>query len=159
MSVLRDIRQTYRGPRQVMRRLLAIGKREDRALAIVMGACALMFVFSWPQIARKAHLEGSDMQMEIGGALMGWIFIMPLALYVIGWLSHLIAKLFRGQGDGYGARLALFWALLAASPVALLWGLTRGLVGPGIEEQVVGILWFVCFVWFWLSGLIEAERP
>lgn len=159
MSVLRDIRHTYRGPRTVMRRLLSAGKREDRALAIVMGGCALMFIFDWPRLAREAHLEGGDLQMMIGGSLMAWIFFMPLALYVIGWLSHLVARLFKGQGDGYGARLALFWALLAAAPLALLNGLTQGFVGPGIEATAVGFLWFVCFLWFWISGLIEAERP
>lgn len=159
MSVLRDIRQSYLGPRKVARRLLAAGKREDRALAMVMGACMLMFIFDWPRLAREAHLEGGDLQMMIGASLMAWVFFMPLALYLLGWLTHLVAKLFCGRGDSYGARLALFWALLAAAPLALLNGLTRGFVGPGLEAQAVGFIWLICFLWFWLSGLIEAERP
>ena len=44
MSALTDIAATYRGPGGVLRRLLARGQREDRALAILMAGCALVFV-------------------------------------------------------------------------------------------------------------------
>ena len=36
MSVITDIAATYRGPRRVVRRIIAAGPREDRALAILM---------------------------------------------------------------------------------------------------------------------------
>ncbi len=44
MPVARDIAATYRGPRRVMRRLLAQGRREDRAIAYLMISCFLIFV-------------------------------------------------------------------------------------------------------------------
>ena len=97
--------------------------------------------------------------MLLGGALMAWLFIAPLVLYALAALSHLLAKLLRGQGDWYGARVALFWSLLASSPLMLLNGLIEGFVGPGPGLQLVGLLWFIVFMWFWLSGLLEAERP
>ena len=143
----------------MVRRLLAMGQREDRALAILMGACALMFLFSWPRLSREAHLSGADLQPMVGGALLAWIFIMPLAMYALAGVTRLIAKVIGGQGDHFGTRMALFWALLAASPLALLNGLTAGLIGPGLELQMVGGVWFIVFLWFWISGLLEAERP
>ena len=136
-----------------------MGQREDRALAFLMGACVLMFLFSWPKLSRDAHLAGEELQPMIGGALLAWLFIMPLALYIVAGLTRLVARVMGGQGDHYGARLALFWALLAATPLALLNGLVAGFIGPGIALSLVGLLWFVVFVWFWLSGLIEAESP
>jgi hypothetical protein len=39
----------------------------------------------------------------------------------------------------------------------LLHGLVAGFVGPGVELQAVGLLWLLVFLWFWMSGLIEAE--
>ncbi|MEO0865918.1 MAG: YIP1 family protein, partial [Pseudomonadota bacterium] len=63
-----------------------------------------------------------------------------------------------GKGSAYGARLALFWALLASSPLVLLHGLTAGFVGPGIELQFVGFVWLVVFLWFWIGGTIAQER-
>jgi hypothetical protein len=158
MSITRDITATYKGPGRVMARLLSYGQREDRAIAYLMAGCVIVFIAQMPRLAREAHIEGSDLNMLLGATMMAWVFIMPLVLYVIAAMSHILAKAFRGQGTFYSARLALFWALLASSPLMLLWGLVAGFIGPGFEQQITGILWFGVFAWFWLGGLLVAER-
>ena len=158
MAVTRNIRATYKGPGRVVTGILALGQREDRALAYLMAGCLVVFVAQMPRLARQAHLTGEDLNMLMGATLMAWLFIAPLALYCLAGLSHLIAKLFKGKGTSFGARLALFWALLASSPLMLLNGLVAGFIGPGIELQIVGLLWFAFFMWFWLGGLYAAER-
>ena len=158
MAVTRNITATYRGPGRVVTGLLAMGPREDRALAYLMAGCVIVFIAQTPRLARQAHITGEDLDMLMGATLLAWVFIAPLALYCIAGLSHLIAKLFKGRGSHYGARLALFWALLASSPLMLLNGLVAGFIGPGLELQAVGFLWFAFFGWFWLGGLVAAER-
>ena len=54
MSVALDILRTFRAPRAVLRKRIASGAREDRALAILMGACLLIFVAQWPRLSREA---------------------------------------------------------------------------------------------------------
>lgn len=157
MPVTADITATYRGPRQVMARLLDAGRREDRALMFLMVFCAVAFVAQLPALARRAHLEGSDLNMLMGGALMGAIFMLPLVLYILAALSHLVARAFGGRGDWYSARLALFWSLLATAPLLLLHGLVAGFIGPGPALQLVGALWLGVFLWFWISCLRLAE--
>ncbi len=159
MAITRDITATYRGPARVMRRLLSMGQREDRALMFVMVACVFVFVSQMPRLARTAHLTGQELDMLLGGALFGWVFLAPLMLYLVAALSHLIARGLGGQGDWFGARLALFWALLASSPLILLHGLVAGMIGPGPGLQAIGLLWLVIFGWFWFSCLRQAERP
>ncbi|MEM7318959.1 MAG: YIP1 family protein [Pseudomonadota bacterium] len=159
MPVTTDIAATYRRPGRVMRRLLAMGQREDRALAILMFACAVVFVAQMPRLARDAHLTDGDLNMMLGGALLGWLIIAPLMFYGLAALSHVIARAIGGKGSWFGARLALFWALLASTPVLLLHGLVAGFIGPGPALDVVGILWLVVFGWFWISGLRQSERP
>jgi nitrogen fixation/metabolism regulation signal transduction histidine kinase len=156
MPVTSDIVASYRGPRRVMRRLLAMGTHEGRALAILMAGCAVTFIAQWPRLAREAHLQEADLQMLLGGALLGWVFIAPLAFYLIAFLTHLVSRAMGGQGSAYDARMALFWSFLAATPVLLLHGLVAGFVGPGIELTLVGAAWFAVFLWFWLSNLREA---
>lgn len=156
MPVTRDIVATYRGPRRVVGRLLAMGAREDRALALLMGGCILVFVAQWPRLAREAHLAGEALNPRLGGALMGWIVIAPLIFYLLAFLSYLAVRLLRGRISGYGARLALFWAFLAASPLLLLHGLVAGFVGPGAGLSLIGAIWCGVFLWFWLSGVREA---
>lgn len=157
MAVTTDIAATYRGPGRVMRRLLGMGQREDRALAFLMAGCVLVFVAQLPRLAREAHVTGQELNMLLGASLLAWVIIAPLLLYGIAGLSHLLARALGGQGGWYGARLALFWALLAAAPLLLLHGLVAGLIGPGPARDGIGLLWLGVFLWFWIAGLRQAE--
>jgi hypothetical protein len=156
MPVTTDIVATYRAPGRVVSRLLAAGQREDRALVILVAACAVMFVAQWPRLSRVSYLTGEDLQMLLAGSLFGLLFIMPLVLYFLAWLSRGIVWLLGGRTTGYSARLALFWALLAASPLVLFWGLVAGFIGEGGQLTAVGLLWLVIFLWFWVAGLRQA---
>lgn len=158
MSVTRDIVATYRGPGRVVARLLAMGQREDRALVILMAACTVIFIAQWPRLARQAHLDPTiELQMLLGATLLAWVMIAPLLIYVLAFVSHMVARVLRGQGSAFGARIALFWALLASSPLILLQGMVAGFIGPGPALTLVGVLWLVVFAWFWLAGLWQAE--
>jgi len=150
---------TYRrGPGVVMRRLLAMGEREDRALIYLMVACVIMFAAQLPRISREATLGGYDAGPFLQAAALGWLLFAPLFMYLVAPVSRLIGMVFGGQGTWYGARMALFWALLAASPLHLLVGLTAGFIGEGIEMNITGALWLAAFLWFWIGGSIAQER-
>ena len=47
MAVTRDIVDAHLRPRQVMARLLRMGQREDRVLAMLMGGCIILFAGSY----------------------------------------------------------------------------------------------------------------
>ncbi|MBD0866132.1 MAG: YIP1 family protein [Rhodobacteraceae bacterium] len=158
MTVTSDITATYRGPGKVMTRLLKMGQREDRVLIFLMAGCIVIFIAQLPPLARKAHLTGQELNMLLGGALLAWVTIAPLLLYGIATLTHLIARAIGGKGSWYGARLSLFWSLLASSPLLLLHGLIAGFIGPGPALWGVEVLWFCIFGWFWLATLRRAER-
>ncbi|QBY00412.1 YIP1 family protein [Rhodophyticola sp. CCM32] len=159
MTVTTDIVQSWRRPRRVLRRLLDTGRREDRALVYLMLACLLIFVAQWPRLQREAVLS-TDVPLEalIAGALFGWLFVAPLAIYGLGTLSHLLARILGGQGSNYSARLALFWSLLATSPGFLFHGLVMGMIGPGPAQTVVGFALLLAFLVIWGMTLIEAEQ-
>lgn len=155
MPVTTDIVATYRGPRRVMRRLMAMTPNEGRALAIVMSACLVVFIAQWPRLARVAHLNDQEINPLLGGALMAWVFIMPLVLYALAFLSFLVLRIFSARTSGYGCRLALFWAVLAVSPLFLLNGLVAGFIGAGAGLQLIGFVTLLVFMWFWLANLRE----
>ena len=157
MSVVRQILATYRGPGKVIRRMLAAGAREDRALAILIAGCVIVFIAQWPRLAREAHLTEQALNPLLGGALLGWVFLAPLFFYFLAFISHLVSRAFGGSGTAFGARLALFWAFLASMPLLLLHGMIAGFIGAGPALTIVGVLWFAIFGWFWIAGLWEAE--
>lgn len=150
--------RAYTAPARVFRARLGTTPREDRALAVLMVACLLIFVGRWPALQRQAIETGGDFQMLAGGALFAWLFVMPLVAYALGALSHLAARAFGGHGSGYAARFALFWALLVASPLWLLAGLVEGLIGPGVQLRLVGAVALLAFLVHWGVNLRVAER-
>jgi len=164
MSVTTDIVRTWRRPRLVMRDLLAQGRREDRAIVFLMISCFLIFVAQWPRLRRVADgYEPSPWPAEMNfEGMMTYTFfaaviVLPLFMYGVAAVSHLIAKVFGGKGSFFTARMALFWTLLATSPLVLLYGLVRGLIGPGDQAALVGIIGAIVFVIIWLASLREAE--
>ncbi len=160
MSVTRDIAQSYRDPAKVMRRHLAQGPREDRALMFLMLSCALLFVAQWPRLARKAAIDDTvTLEALLAGALFGWVFVAPLFFYGLAALSRMVARLAGGHGSFSTARLALFWALLTITPLALARGLVSGLAGPGPVDMIAGLIVLGFFGYLWFANLRAAERP
>jgi hypothetical protein len=158
VAVTTAILATYRDPGGMVRRMLAGPRREDRALAMLMAAAGMAFVAQWPVMRRAAILDPSiPLEGRMSGALMATLFVLPLSAYLLAGASHALSRLAGGRGTFYGARLALFWALLAVSPLMLLQGLVAGLIGPGPALLATGIVVFGAFLWIWIAGLRAAE--
>jgi hypothetical protein len=162
MPLSTDILRTWRGPRRVIRGLMEQGPREDRLILLAMIGCFLMFIAQLPVLARISFLSqqggGEPLQLDmlIGTAFFGWMMIMPLGLYLLAGLSVVVMRLFNRRVGGHDARLALFWAVLAAAPAALLMGLANGLTGPGAGTTAAGVIWLGALALFWVQGLREA---
>lgn len=153
MSVTGSILASWRRPRQVVRGLLARGRSEPFAFSLLVTFLILAFVAQWPRAARVTALAPetplSPQLLAIGLALLATI---PL-WYGLAALSALAAPALGGQRDWYGARLALFWALVATSPLVLLHGLIVGTLGAGGQAHVVGMVVLAGFVFQWGNAL------
>ena len=155
MGIAGDIVRSWRFPRRVMRKHLVGGPREDRALVFLIAACLLIFLSQWPALMHTNSTE--SFEARIVGPLFGWLFVAPLFMYVLAALSHIAARMLGGSGSWFGARLALFWALLAAAPFWLISAVVSDQIGANILTNIVAGLALGMFVVIWMSSLIEAE--
>lgn len=159
MPVTQDIVAMYRRPRRVVRRLYAMGPREDLAIMWLMAGCFLVFVSRLPALQREAVNTGADLQQTTVYAFFALLMILPLVFYAIAAVLYLVTRVLRPAATGYGARVAVFWGWLAATPVALFYGLLVGFNGldhPG--TVMMGAVWLVVLFWFWISGLAEISK-
>ncbi len=157
MAVTDDIVATYRGPRAVMRRLLAGERHEARALAYLLAALIVIFIAQWPAMSRAAFLEPDvPLTQRMVAAFLAVLAAIP-AFYLLAGAGHLAARAAGGRGDFFGARIALFWALLAVTPMMLLQGLVAAFIGPGSALTATGVVVFAVFLWFWFAGLRVAD--
>ncbi|MDR7125220.1 YIP1 family protein [Pseudotabrizicola sp. 4114] len=157
MSITADIVESWRRPRVVVRRHLARGRSEPFAFSLLVAFLVLAFVAQWPAASRAAFADGTPVAprlLAIGLALLATV---PL-WYGLAAASRLLARLFGGTGSWYGARIALFWSLVAVTPLMLLQGLVAGMIGPGPALTAVGVIAGLAFVIFWAQALIEVER-
>lgn len=165
MSASGEILRSWVRPRVVVRRLLDAPRREGRALSFLVIGCLLIVIAQIPRVGRDVQLglPGAD-----GGeatfleamtyTLFSWAILAPLIFYGIAALVHLLGRLLGSKAAPYDTRLALFWALLAATPAALLYGLVAGLIGPGVQADLTGALWLGGFAVIAGAGLWEASR-
>ncbi|MBC7477856.1 MAG: YIP1 family protein [Pseudorhodobacter sp.] len=157
MSVTADIVQSWRHPAVVVRRLLA-QRSEPFAFSLLVTGLILLFVSLAPFLAREAQLHPEQpLTQRLLAAALGMAATVPF-WYVLAALGHLVARVFGGKGSFHGGRIALFWALVAASPALLTYGLVRGIRDTGGASDGIGLLAGVAFVTLWVVMLIEVER-
>lgn len=159
MPVTQDIARMYRRPRAVVRSLFDMGPREDRAIAWLMIGCFLVFISRLPALQRAAVEGSGSFQQDAIYAFFALLMIAPLLFYIVAFVFYGLTRLLRPAATSYGARLAVFWGWLSATPIALFYGLLVGFNGldhPG--TVAIGALWLIVLLWFWISGLIETSK-
>jgi hypothetical protein len=158
MPVTTDIVQSWRSPRAVMRSHLARGPSEPWAFSLLVAFMIVAFVAQWPGVSRNAfYSPDKPIAAQMFAIGMGILAFIPV-WYLLAAISHWIARALGGQGSHYRARLALFWALVTVSPLMLLLGLVKGMIGPGPGLVLISTITGVAFLGFWILNLIEAER-
>jgi len=158
VAITSDMLESWRWPRVVLRRHLSRGVSEAFAFSLLFVFLILAFVAQWPLAAAEAHVAGEPSafprMLAVGLAVLALIPVW----YGLAALSHLVARVFGGKGGWYGARMALFAALVAIGPLMLLQGLVAGMVGPGAGLTAMRVLVGLGFLYIWINMLIEAER-
>jgi hypothetical protein len=159
MPISRDIVRTYSAPRRVTRALYSMGQREDRAIMWLMVGCFLVFISRLPALKRAAVETGTDFQKDTIYAFFSLLIVAPLLFYAIAFILFGVTRAVRPAATAYGARLAVFWGWLAATPLALFYGLLVGFNGLDHSGTVlVGIMWLAALIWFWINGLLETSK-
>lgn len=158
MAFVSDIVESWRRPATVLRRHLDRGQSEPFAFTLLLAFLILAFIAQWPGVARTtAATPDVPMAPQLLGRALALLATVPL-WYGLAALGHFGARAFGGRGSWYGARIALFWALDAVTPLVLLTGLVAGLIGPGVQLTAVGGVTFAALVGFWAINLREAGR-
>lgn len=156
-GILPRILQSWWAPRQVVRGLSAMP--EAGKLVVLMAAMLVFLIAQAPLRAREAQLDPSvPFDARMGGALLAVMFLMPLIAYAVAALVSGLSRLTPWRLTPEESRLALFWALLAAAPAMLLWGIVAGLIGPGPAQMLTQALVGVGFVVIWGAGISALAR-
>jgi hypothetical protein len=163
VAVTAEILRTYRAPRRVMRRLLAGLRNDDRpearALVFLLLGCFIVFLSQVPGILvfDMPAEDAPPLEARVGITFFAWLFVWPLLFYLLAALSHLIGRLLGGQGSFADARVALFWTVLAVSPLMLVRAVVQAAAGHGGATLILDLGVALAFCVLWGLSLVEAE--
>lgn len=161
MTVTREIVRSYRGFGASMQRQIDSNPGEERVLVYLVMACLIFFIARVPGLlelsAAAATAEISSVALFVTN-LVGSFFFAPLMLYGLAALSHVVAKIFRGKGSFFHARLGLFWSLLLVSPLALVSTIIQSALPMEWLAQVLSFVMFVLFAYVWASCISVSEK-
>lgn len=144
--------ESWWAPRRVLRDLR--GMPEGAMLAVLLAAMAIFLIAQMPGHARAAQLDPSvPLGARMAGALFAVMFLMPLVAYAVAALAAALSRLGCRVLAPADSRLALFWALLAASPAMLLAGLAEGLLGHGPALSLTRAIAGFGFLIIWGAGM------
>lgn len=160
MALGADIVASYRDAGPVLRRRRLGGQRDAEIVGQLLIACVLIFLAQWPRLLGIAASEPSISFEELmGGALLGWVFLAPLAALGLAALTHLALLPFGATGGWQAARAALSWALMVSVPLWMLSAVVTGLDLPKGVTAVIGLVSLAGFLWIWGRGLWALEFP
>jgi hypothetical protein len=155
MPLLSNISAAYKAPKVEMRRHISDGIREEQTLFFAMLFGGLSFLSLLPDIAKRAFLADESLPAMAAAQFIASVFMMPLLMYGIAAISHVVLGRFGGQGDHIGARRALFWAAIATAPVMLFSAILTTYM-PDLR-LILAVVIALVFFWQWISNLRELE--
>lgn len=155
----------YGGLRASMRREMDRQSGEEHLLALAAFGSFIVFLSFLPRLF-ATDLRNTPDQSMAAGVIM-WFFVvmffLPLVLYGVAAISHLVAKRFGARGVSFNARHALFWMLAVLSPVlvvkAMLGSVAMQIGGDGAPLLLGALNLFLLFaiLRIWGAFLAEAE--
>ena len=156
-SLTSEILTAYRYPRLSFERQLAKNFGDDRILFYGILACFLAFVARMPSLFHESMSAGSPPVYAVVSIHFAVsLLTAPLLLYFIAAVSHVVARAFGGRGNWRGARLALFWTVLALSPLVLVAGIVGVAAHPWFSGALL-VLITILFISYWINCLIRVE--
>ena len=159
MPVANDIAQTYLNPRIVFQKRLELTVSEGRAYAYLLAGCFVHFISRLPELA-NTHLFGDSGISFIAassGYFLGLVIFGPFLFFLLACVANLLARLANRRCSWRNSRIVLFWAFLAASPLALFNGIASAAIGIDSISWILQVAQGSAFLVFWVLGMSVAS--
>lgn len=158
MSVVGRILAAYRAPARQMRAQIDDGIAEPETLFYALLAGAANLLAQTPSLYKRALIDADISFADLFGAqFVASIFFMPLAMFAISAVFHMLFRLFGGRASWPAARRSFIWPVLVASPFVMVTGIVTALSSNPLVGYGFVLLTLVVFIWQWYMAANEAE--
>ena len=109
--------------------------KESQLLPLLYFTCLMLLLSQLIEVT--SQVQEDPYLSVITAVVVSYLFFLPIFMYLLGFIIHLILKMFGSVSSGFQTRLALFWALSVSASVILVASIAKIFTNGAIELVLV----------------------
>ena len=109
--------------------------KESQLLPLLYFTCLMLLLSQLIEVT--SQVQKDPYLSVITAVVVSYLFFLPIFMYLLGLILHLILKMFGSVSSGFQTRLALFWSLSVSTLVILVASIAKIFTTGAIELVLV----------------------
>ena len=109
--------------------------KESQLLPLLYFTCLMLLLSQLIEVT--SQVQKDPYLSVITAVVVSYLFFLPIFMYLLGFILHLILKMFGSVSSGFQTRLALFWSLSLSTLVILVASIAKIFTNGAIELVLV----------------------
>ena len=109
--------------------------KESQLLPLLYFTCLMLLLSQLIEVT--SQVQEDPYLSVITAVVVSYLFFLPIFMYLLGFIIHLILKMFGSVSSGFQTRLALFWSLSVSTLIILVVSITKIFISGTIELVIV----------------------
>ena len=109
--------------------------KESQLLPLLYFTCLMLLLSQLIEVT--GQVQEDPYLSVITAVVVSYLFFLPIFMYLLGFILHLILKMFGSVSSGFQTRLALFWSLCVSTLVILVASIAKIFTTGAIELVLV----------------------
>ena len=109
--------------------------KESQLLPLLYFTCLMLLLSQLIEVT--SQVQEDPYLSVITAVVVSYLFFLPIFMYLLGFILHLILKMFGSASSGFQTRLALFWSLSVSTLVILVASIAKIFTTGAIELVLV----------------------
>ena len=109
--------------------------KESQLLPLLYFTCLMLLLSQLIEVTSQVQKE--PYLSVITAVVVSYLFFLPIFMYLLGFILHLILKMFGSVSSGFQTRLALFWSLSVSTLVILVASIAKIFTTGAIELVLI----------------------
>ena len=109
--------------------------KESQLLPLLYFTCLILLLSQMIEVT--SEVQEAPYLSVITAVVVSYLFFLPIFIYALSFILHLILKIFGSVSSSFQTRLALFWSLTVSTSLILFVSITKIFISGTIELVVV----------------------
>ena len=114
---------------------IGLRKKESQLLPLIYFTCFILLLSQLIQVTSK--VQEAPYLSVITAVVVSYLFFLPIFMYVLSFILHLVLKIFGAMSSSFQTRLALFWSLSLSTIIILFASIIKVFTSGSIELALV----------------------